>query len=476
MSGSTAGGEGPDELERLVTGAFRVFRRRFADLRFVAPGGVLEVTKRVEQVTRVRVESPATVRLHLATFLVEAEGVDDLACRTRATASSRARADSNDGLTDGRLFDPRNRRLSFQTRTEQRPWVQLEFDGPVNLTRIFLRNRRDPTSVRARGLQIFAQATDGRWTRVYDGGIRERELADRLQQTYAGQQPRRMDSLDGTAGGTATRWRRLLRRCTPPSGSPVRHSARQHPVDPVGADLIRVLTALLLGQYAAAVRDLERVALPEVEKARFRRIVDARILARRKLTWTSHGVHRSFQFWSRSEQEAYVSFAAQVLEDLRDLTDDVCFGFGSALAIVRDQALIPHDDDMDIIIGFDPARAATLADALVLIGEHLAAKGYTATGPHLAHRWIKKPGTPFKVDVFVGIFEGDTIAWYPGRRGALTRGMVFPPIARELLGVACRIPNDPERYLSQVYGPGWDVPDPDFSHPWDPQEYADLVR
>ena len=42
------------------------------------------------------------------------------------------------------------------------------------------------------------------------------------------------------------------------------------------------------------------------------------------------------------------------------------------------------------------------------------------------------------VDVFVGIFEGESISWYPGARGGLTRSMVFP------IGRAARRPlSDP---------------------------------
>jgi hypothetical protein len=100
--------------------------------------------------------------------------------------------------------------------------------------------------------------------------------------------------------------------------------------------------------------------------------------------------------------------------------------------------------------------------------------GYEVSGEFATHRHVRRPGRK-PVDVFVGIFEGDAIAWYPGARGGLTRQIVFPPVAAELLGVRCLIPAQPEVYLERLYGPGWRVPDPYFSHAWDRSAYADIL-
>ncbi len=144
------------------------------------------------------------------------------------------------------------------------------------------------------------------------------------------------------------------------------------------------------------------------------------------------------------------------------------------LSVVRDKALIPHDDDLDIIIGFEPTAAPTLTDALRLVEDHLRPLGYDVTGAFAAHRHVRRPGRK-RVDVFVGIFEGEAIAWYPGARGALTRDIVFPPTSADLLGVPCAIPAQPEVYLERLYGAGWRVPDPYFSHRWDISAYADIA-
>ena len=78
------------------------------------------------------------------------------------------------------------------------------------------------------------------------------------------------------------------------------------------------------------------------------------------------------------------------------------------------------------------------------------------------------------VDVFVGIFEGDVVSWYPAARRGLVRTDVFPPSSATLLGVEMAIPASPEAYLERLYGAGWRTPDPDFMHPWNRSEFADL--
>jgi hypothetical protein len=161
------------------------------------------------------------------------------------------------------------------------------------------------------------------------------------------------------------------------------------------------------------------------------------------------------------------------VDALRSLTPNACFGFGSALAIVRDHALIPHDDDLDIIVGFEPDEASTIADGLQRVERHLSGLGYEVSGSFDAHRHVRLPGRK-PVDVFVGLFEGDSISWYPAARGALTRAVVFPASSAPLLGVTCPIPAQPEVYLERMYGSGWRVPDPYFNHPWNVADYADI--
>ena len=91
-----------------------------------------------------------------------------------------------------------------------------------------------------------------------------------------------------------------------------------------------------------------------------------------------------------------------------------------------------------------------------------------------AHRQVGRGGRGKHVDVFVGLFEGDAISWYPGPRGALDRATMYPPSSAPLLGVDL-IPARPEVYLERLYERGGARPDPNFAHRWDRSAYADLA-
>jgi hypothetical protein len=88
---------------------------------------------------------------------------------------------------------------------------------------------------------------------------------------------------------------------------------------------------------------------------------------------------------------------------------------------------------------------------------------------------VARPGQGKKLDVFVGIFEGDTISWYPGTRGSLHRETMFPTSEGPMLGHACPLPRNPLQYLETVYGPGWRNPDPAFRHQWSGAGYEDIA-
>lgn len=416
----------------------------FGDLAFLDPQGVLDVTQSHRAVTAVRLELPSNEFFHLTQVLIDADGVDDLAQATERVISSHWKG-YRKHLDRALLFDPSNTETAFHTRREHRPWLEIRFRRAVDITRIRLRNRGNRTALRARGIKILVRTVGGRMVTVYDGVDRAAQFARAAESIYG-----------------------AVANLTDETGAPI--------AETIGADLVKILTRLHLREYEdSVVRDLKETALSEADRAEFRSLINQTMLFDRELEWTSHGIRRSFRFWSEREKQAYVNFANELISDLRELNPNVCFGFGSVLSIIRDHNLIPHDDDLDVIIGFDPEQAAKINDGIALIEKFLQAKGYTVTGRPTAHRLVTKPGQT-KVDVFVGIFEGDSIAWYPGRHGGLTRQMIFPPRQAPLLGIDCAVPAQPEAYLAQVYGPGWSVPDPNFKHAPEKGSYDSVLK
>jgi hypothetical protein len=305
----------------------------------------------------------------------------------------------------------------------ERAVTSRTFDLPAGLDADRVRVDGDPNAVR---VSVHDRQDDpGDWHVVYDHAARVAELRDE-----------------------------------------VTRSLEQHPA------LAAPLGDAFAGDYKAARTALDKADLDDATQRRFRAVVNRELLADRSREWTVHGPQRCFRFWSDEEKVDYVRRAADTARDLAELSPNVCFGFGAALSVVRDGDLIPHDDDLDIIIGFDPEEAASLPAALKLVEQHMRGKGYVVRGNFMAHRHVAV-GRNKHVDVFVGLFEGDDIAWYPGKRGGLTRAIMFPATSRQLLGVACPLPAQPETYLERLYGPTWHTPDPNFRHRWDSSAYAD---
>jgi hypothetical protein len=423
----------------------------FPDLGFVEAGGILQLRRPIPEVSCLRVVVPRTEPLQLVSVLVDADGIDDLVRHTTRTMNGGSK-EAQQRLQDGLLFDPDNMAPAVQTARQKHPWLEIEFDHPVTLRRILLRNICDEQMHRwNRGIQVLVRTGNGCWTTIYDGVERERAFVRAVEQRYAGQTlPQRAGvKLGGLVG-------RQMR------ADPASSVADAISIDR-GADLAKLLTAIHLGDYANAETDLHRVDLTTENESLFRALVNAQIAGRRR-EWSLHGIKRTFRFWPEQEKQDYVGFAVEVARSLQELNENVSLGFGTVLGLVRDQDLIAHDDDADVIIGFEPEQASTLNEGRELIKQCLKDHRYIVSKDRVSHYWVESPGINRKLDVFPGIFEGDDISWFPGKRGVLTRQMMFPAINIDRFGHSCPVPREPERYLEEIYGPNWKTPNENFRH------------
>jgi hypothetical protein len=424
-----------ESLDAVISAA----RIEFPDFELVAPDGRLELHQDLLAVDRLRLELPPGQHLHLQSVGITADGVDDVAAVATAAVSS-GHEGFGDGVDLARLLDfdaPSG--PAVHTGEDEPSWLELSFAHPLDISAIRLRNVSGLSSVQARGIRVLAGAADNDLTVVYDGTERAAEL-DRELATLASP-----EHYGGEAG------------------------------DLIQA-LLPVISNTLRGDYRAGRIALEKVTLLSEETARLYKLaINEMVLRERSREWTVHGAKRSFRFWSEQEKLDYVELAVTIAAELKQLTPHTCFGFGATLAVVRDGDLIPHDDDLDLIVGFEPAEAANLPQGLRRIERFLRQRGYTVSGAHAAHRQVRVAAGP-PVDVFVGLFEGDTISWYPGTRGSLNRQLMYPTSTGQLLGIECPLPHDPPGYLERVYGPDWQQPNPDFAHSWNRASYADLTR
>lgn len=201
------------------------------------------------------------------------------------------------------------------------------------------------------------------------------------------------------------------------------------------------------------------------------------ILDRDEREITSHGIFRSFRFWSVEEKRGYLETASELVVIVRErVTPQICVAYGTALAIARSNDLIPHDDDVDLLLvlpsstfkSFGSARSH-VADCIQDSSSFLVATDSPSTN------LIKTYRGPYKVDIFIGLEESASmLACFPGPRDSIHVSDVFPAQARELFGVSLPFPARGEVYLRKVYGENWRTPDPQFSHNWDISPYADI--
>ena len=448
------------DLERLVD-EFVELTADFSDLDFRAPYGRLDMKTWIPDVNCLRIELqwPLGTELQLASVLLSANGLDDPVADTIRRASSTWDEGFAAMLENGDLFEQRRSTAAVRTKSEVRPWLEIEFTAPVDLKRVRLRNVGGQgawgSNTWTRGIQILVRTSDGWWSTIYDGWEREREFQHRVELKFGGRLATR---------AIETKVRRRLGR---------ERTAGPHYVE---GDLVRIVAGIYIGIYnnLQIFRDLQRLELSHEEIARFQQLITDKLLRRRRMEFNPHGIRRTFRFWSKDEKVQYLQFAVDVVGYLRELNDNVCLGFGSVLSIVRDRKLIPHDDDLDIIIGFEPKQASSITDGLQLVRRCLRRNGLKVSANYMGHLWAYPPWGGPKVDVFVSIFEGDSIAWYPSRRGTLTRDIVFPAAQRSLMGIQRPVPRRPKAYLEKVYGPGWVSPDPSHQHPKMANEWIDI--
>ena len=421
----------PDERVAPLGGLVDAVTAQFPELEFLAPSGVLRIPVDTRPLTRLRIELPKQF-LHLQSIALVTANGSDASSGAKVTASS-WRGRYLEKFDPARLFDWDNPTGTVvHTEQDELSWVEVRFRRPVRLTEVRLRNVGSNTAVRARMIRVVGHSRWGRHQELFDA-------------------------------------KSLYKR--------VRSAARKRDLgdlDPQVKTLVPVTVDTLVGSYTTARKAVKGADIdPEVMKA-FKAVVNAELLPSRELLWTIHGPCRAFRYWTDDQQRDYVEFTNEVVEALRDITPYVSYGFGAVLSVVRDKALIPHDDDLDIIIAFEPHEAATIADGLAMVTEALEQRGFSVRGAWSAHRQVGRQGRGKHVDLFVGLFEGEAVSWYPGARGALNRTMMYPTTTAPLLGIDCVIPAHAEDYLVALYGDGWRTPDPHFKHKWDRAAYADI--
>ena len=230
------------------------------------------------------------------------------------------------------------------------------------------------------------------------------------------------------------------------------------------------ILAKLCKKEFKAVAPLARQTLNESKVSDLKRALNATLLPLVNREWTNHDLSRSFRYWSAPQKRAYLMYTNWVIEALSD-EFLVCYGYGAVLAAIRDNELLPHDDDLDIIVLLREGQFPSYKSGFSRVFKKLENFGFSIRGEYVAHRHVCNER--FFLDVFVGMEEDGYASWHPGPRKVIPTDKVFPAALTEMHGINFPIPNDSELYLRKVYGEDWRTPLAGWSHDFDPKPYKD---
>lgn len=179
---------------------------------------------------------------------------------------------------------------------------------------------------------------------------------------------------------------------------------------------------------------------------------------------TFHGY--SLPFSQRNQTEVLSQLGA-LMERLKNLGMVVFANSGTLLGLVREGALLGHDDDVDLAVVLRARTAQEAATEWQALRERLGKLNLLSPTDGSVNPAIIKLArlNDIEVDLFPAWIDAkDRVFVYPHTRGELVRSAVLP--LKPGLCPNIRLPRDPKAMLALNYGAGWEIPDPTFRFPW----------
>jgi hypothetical protein len=160
------------------------------------------------------------------------------------------------------------------------------------------------------------------------------------------------------------------------------------------------------------------------------------------------------------------------MDEIRDLLQAhlgpvVCVTGGTLLGPIRDEGrLIPHDDDADLTYLSSWDNPADVARENFELGRLMSETGYDVIRLSAAHLQVHftHNGVPdHYVDVFGGFLRDGYLLQTFALRARMTRDQLLPTKTIMVEGRPEPAPREPEKVLTENYGPNWRIPDPSFT-------------
>ena len=171
----------------------------------------------------------------------------------------------------------------------------------------------------------------------------------------------------------------------------------------------------------------------------------------------------------------------QVQSDMADWGMSSMICYGTLLGSVRNDAVIPHDDDVDMLyLDGSTTREEMLSNREALI-ERFAAEGYAVNTCPSENFHVRPPGARLHVGLFPTWTddEGCHLMMERGRYRTVPPEVMLPVGERRFYGCEVAVPARPSEFLKERYGADWSESKP--YHEWpiridDPLEWPARTR
>ena len=402
-----------DDIQGTVQRIKQQISDHFIEFRGVAENAPLRVL--VDDGVRfVRLSLQAEVSFHLDTIeILDDKGENVGLGKSAIISSCYENKEAMNG--SGALLGRRNGGVGFHTEKEANPWLIVDLGTTHQIKEIVVYNRDGDYFFRAMSLMIETGTDLKHWQTVFDN------------------------------------WRFLK------SGNMAALDDR--------TKALLYSAVLELGPPRAYINQLKKQSQHE-EAVVFLDQVNS-LLYDRGIAMGPHGFVKTFALFDAADKQHVYQELAQVLAWLNTEFGVSAFvSSGTLLGIVRDGALIGHDDDVDICYIGNTDSEESVIEERARIVEFMRSKGCTMTPSDCAHYKCKTPGG-LDLDLFTGFFEDGKCSFNPLGRREIEEHDVLPLQERTVQGCKLHLPANPEAFLVLNYGKNWRTPDPLWTFQWD---------
>ena len=166
--------------------------------------------------------------------------------------------------------------------------------------------------------------------------------------------------------------------------------------------------------------------------------------------------------------EQFLDATVRVLDALQDAAGVPAFVcYGTLLGAVRNGEVIGHDNDIDVAYLSRYRFPVDIVRESYRIERTLRDHGFVVrrgSGARLNVKFPLTDGSIRCVDIFTACFVEDVLYMQSDTGFRLPEEVILPLGTVTLHGRQVPAPAQPERLLSETYGPGWRTPDPSFKY------------